>query len=160
MVNDDLATTRDLIELDPHLTVRLLGQVVDLSDPGEVAQCLYDVREAKRQLDEVRQLLEDVLRLESSRQGTKTLHLEGLEARITGGTKPEYDLEQLEQMLREAGLPEQRLNELIVVTISRKLNQSVARQLRGANLAYAHALETCRTDVPAPWRVTVERERT
>ena len=159
MSGQELVTTQSLIETDPVFTIRLTGQIIDLREPAEVANALSDVREAKRQLDAIRQLLEDVLRLESSRQGTKTLHLEdGLTAVVSGGNRPEYDLPVLADMLRDAGLPEDRLEQLIVATISYRLDQSVARQLRSANPAYAAALDACRRDVPAPWRVNIERK--
>jgi hypothetical protein len=146
-------------EHDNLAVVPVIGQLVDLERPAEVAGAIGDIDQAVRQLREIRDQLVAVLVEESAFQGTKTLHLEdGLTAKLSGGTRPEYDLETLADELRDAGLPEDRLEQLIVQTINYKLDQAVARQLRGANAAYRQALDDCRTDVPAPWRVTIERK--
>ena len=158
-LDEQLQHTMALVETDPHLAVQLTGQIIDLRNPSDVAQALGDLREAKRQLDGVIALLADVIRAESARQGTKTLHLEhGLTATVAGGTRPEYDLEVLADTLRAAGLPEDRLEALIRTEIRYRLDANVARQLRGANPAYAAALDACTTRVPAGWRVTIERK--
>jgi hypothetical protein len=102
-------------------------------------------------------VLEDALRLESERQGTKTLHLDGLTAVVSGGEKVEYDVEKLADLLREEGLPEHRLAELIVIQVSYRVNQAVARSVAAANPRYALALEACKQIVPAPWRVSVKK---
>ena len=144
----------------PHTAVvPVTGQLVDLTQPAEVAGAIGDIDQAVRQLRELRDLLVELVVEESSRQGTKTLHLEhGLTAKVSGGTRPEYDLETLAEMLRANGLPEDRLEQLITTRIEFRLDQAVARQLRGANPAYAEALDFCKTVVPAPWRVTIERK--
>jgi len=145
------------VEETPTVLVPFVGTVVDLREPVEVAQALEDIRELKRQLDEARGLLESVLRLEAQRQGTKTLHLGILDAVVSGGSRPEYDAELLRERLRMAGLPEQRLAEVVVEVVSYKTDGRVLRQLAGANPAYAAAIEEARTVVDAPWRVTVKR---
>src|SRR5580765_1053490 len=97
----------------PTIRVPLTGVVVDLTEPHEVAEALHDLREVKRQLEDVRALLEAALRLEAQHQGTKTLHLGQLDAVISGGTRNDYDAELLQQLLRDAGLPEHRLAEAV-----------------------------------------------
>lgn len=73
-------------------------------------QALAQVRDAKRRLDELRALLEALLRVESRRQGTKTVHLDGgLTAVVSGGSRVVYDGEQLARDLEQAGLPADRL---------------------------------------------------
>jgi hypothetical protein len=148
-------------ELEPaNLTVvPVLGTVVNVDNPTHVAETIADVDQAVELLREMRDMLVGLVVDEASRQGTKTLHLEdGIIAKVSGGSRPEYDLETLADQLRDAGLPEDRLEQLIVPRVEYKLDQAVARQLRGANPAYRQALDECRTDVPAPWRVTVERK--
>jgi hypothetical protein len=130
--------------------------VIDLTRPVEVAGALQDVREVKRQLDELRALLEGVLRLEALRQGTKTLHLGPLDAVISGGERSEFDAELLTERLRDAGLPEERIAEAVVQTVSYKVDQRVLRQLAAANPAYRTAVDKSRTVVDTPWRVSVK----
>ena len=154
----DLALDLAAAQLDdtPQIVVPLTGQIVDLTRPVEVAGALNDVRDVKRQLDELRALLEGVLRLEAQRQGTKTLHLGALDAVVSGGERSDYDSELLAELLRDAGLPEDRISEAIVETVSYKVNQLVLRQLAGANPDYKAAIELSKQTIPVAWRVTVK----
>ena len=152
----DLELVAVQMEETPLIMVPLTGQLLDLTSPLEVAGALRDLRDVKRQLDELRSFLEGVLRLEAQRQGTKTLHLGSLDAVVSGGIRREYDAELLTVLLREAGLPEERISEAIVETVSYKVNQLVLKQLAGANADYAAAIELAQTFVDAPWRVTVK----
>ncbi len=132
------------------------GALINLREPAEAAQALQDVRDLKRQLDELRALLEGVLRLESERQGTKTLHLDGADAVVSGGRRVDYDAELLQQRLRQAGLPEDRLAKAVVEVVSYKVDARVLRQLAAANREYAAAIEEAKSMVDTPWRVTVK----
>jgi hypothetical protein len=140
----------------PSIVVPLTGQVVDLTRPVEVAGALHDVREVKRQLDELRVLLEGVLRLEAQKQGSKTLHLGAFDAVVSGGVRAEYDAEKLEAGLLTAGLPAERFAEAVSLVVSYKVDQRVLKQLAAANPAYAAAIDAARTYVETPWRVTVK----
>ena len=137
----------------------LSGELVDPSDLPRVAQALADVREAKRRLDEARAYAEDVLADESKRVGSKTLHLDGWKAEVSGGTRLVWDLEKLRAGLRDADCPEDRIEALITETVEYKVNNSVARQLAGANDAYKAAIDAARSYVPAAVRVSVEATR-
>ena len=146
-----------MTELEPAtLVVPWTGEVVSLAEPAQVCRALDQVRELKRELDHVRAVLEDALRQESERQGTKTLHLDGLTAVVSGGEKVEYDHLELIDELRDLGLPEQRIGDLVVETITYRVDQRVAKQLAGANPRYAEAIERHRHVVPDRWRVTVK----
>ena len=107
-------------------------------------------------MDELRTLLEGVLRLEAQKQGTKTLHLGSLDAVVSGGSRREYDAELLVELLRDAGLPEERIADAVVETVSYRVNQLVLKQLAAANPNYAAAIELAETTVEAPWRVSVK----
>src|SRR5262245_6081889 len=148
---------REDLERQPEIVLPVSGEVINLTQPTHVAQALDQVREWKRRLDEIRAVLEDALRLESERKGTKTLHLDGITAVVSGGEKVEYDTEKLADLLLEEGLPASRLAELIAIQITYKVNQAVAKSVAAANPRYALALETCRTVAPAPWRVSTKK---
>jgi hypothetical protein len=136
------------------------GEQIDLRDPAQVAGGLDQVRDLEQRLRAFRHLLSDVLRLESLRRGTKTLHLDGgWTAVVSGGSRPEYDTELLAERLQAAGLPNDRLDDLIQTVVTYKVNAQVARQLAAANPAYKAALQEARTEAPAAWRVSVERRR-
>ena len=149
--------SEDMEPIGGELVVPLTGELVALADPAQVVRVLDQVREMKRQLDEVRAVLEDALRLESERQGTKTLHLDGLTAVISGGEKVEYEIEELSDELLDLGLPSSRIAELVVATITYRIDQRVAKQLAAANPRYAEAIERHRRLVPDRWRVSVKK---
>jgi hypothetical protein len=155
--SNELAVIEELVGEQPDMLVPVTGELVDLRDVAAVALAVDAIRAAKHQLDAARQTLELVLRLEALKQGTKTLHLDGLDVVISGGEKTEYDCELLQQLLQEAGLPENRIREAIVETVSYKVDGRVARQLAGANPAYRAALERAQQTVPIPWRVAIRR---
>jgi hypothetical protein len=144
------------VEAEPELVLPGSGEVVDLREPAQVAYGLQALRELKRQLDGLRSLLEALLRLESMRQGTKTLHLGSLEATVSGGDKLEWDVDLLGAGLRKAGCPEERIDELVQIKIKYRVDAGIARQLEAANPRYAAAIAAARRRVPAPWRVSVK----
>jgi len=146
-------------ELEPvaEIMVPLTGELVSLGEPVQVCRALEQVRELKRELDHVRAVLEDALRLESERQGTKTLYLDGLKAVVSGGERAEYvDLEVLADELRDEGMPEERVGEIVVTKISYTVSQRKADHAARANPRYAEVIERHRRIVPAAWRVSVE----
>ena len=146
-------------ELEPLTTsivVPFTGEYVELDKPVEVAAALETVRRLRRDLDEVRAVFEDALRLVSERVGTRTVRLGELTV-VSGGKRTEYDPEELGRRLRAAGLPEARLSELIVETVSYRVDQRVAPSVAASNPRYAAVLERCRRSVPAPWRVAIKR---
>lgn len=145
----------DRVQAD--VVMPITGEIVDLHNPDDVARALHDVREMKRLLDDARAVLEDALRIESERQGTKTLHLADYTAVISGGEKTEYDVEELTDELQDLGLPASRVAELVIMKITYKVNQRVARSVAAANPRYADAIDRHSRQVPDYWRVKVEK---
>jgi hypothetical protein len=156
MHHDEQAMVELAVQEQPEMMVPFVGELIDLRDPQQVAAGLQHVRDAKNHLDRVRQLLESVLRLEAMRQGTKTLHLGRLDAVVTGGVKVEYDGEELIRLLEAAGMPEDRVLELVVPVVTYKVNATKAKAAAAANPAYAEALGRTRTVVETPWRVSIK----
>lgn len=153
---DELAGAELMLREQPEIVVPLIQELIDLREPGQVALALQAVRDAKVKLDEVRGLLEQVLRLEARRQGTKTLHLGSLTAEVTGGEKVEYDADELMLRLRAAGCPEERIGEAVQLVVSYKVNRTVLRSLSAANPDYREAIESARRVEPTPWHVYVK----
>lgn len=137
-----------------ELIVPGTGEVVAPDDPAQVARALDGVLELARQLNEVRGVLTALLVEEAQRQGTKTLHLPGVTATLSGGTRLKWDVEKLRE-LEGAGLPHERLNAFLRPAVTYRPDGNVARQLR-ANPEYARIIEAARIEEPAPWRATVK----
>ncbi len=93
---------------------------------------------------------------ESARQGTKTLHAGASSVVLSGGPSDEYDALELMNYLRNAGLPEQRVDDAVTTIIDYKVNRSVLRQLAAANPEYADAIEQAKRTVEKPMRATIK----
>ena len=157
MATDELHSLELMIAEQPQLVVPLTGELVDLRDPNKVADTLGHVREMKAQLDSCRGILEQVLRLVASSQGTKTLHLEECDAIISGGETIEYDGAELARRLEQAGMPADRVHQVVEVIDTNKVNAAKPKAAASANPAYATAVEQTRTPRPVPWRVSIRR---
>lgn len=125
--------------------------------PENAALVLAALRDLRQRINDAVADCQDVLVAESQRVGTKTLHIGGLVATVTGGSETLWDVERLREGLRSAGCPEERLDALITAHVEYKVNQSVARQLSSANPKYATAIEVAKTRVEKSLRVSVKQ---
>jgi len=148
-VSTDLA----VIVPDTLLDVRT-GELVPAT-PEKAAELIVAARDMRGRLLDLVKDCEAVLLDESRKQGTKTLHYPEGTATISGGTDLEWNLDILLE-LRKRGLPEDRYNELVVATVTYKVNAAVAKQLEAANPAYAEVIAMARSYEPKPWRVSVK----
>ena len=144
------------IEQPEELALPLTGELVPLGEPARVARALAEVRELKGQLEQARRVLEQALVQEAQRLGRKTLELEGAKVTIAGGRKLVWDVSKLLE-LREHGLPEERIDELVRPVVEYKVDGRVARELAGAgNPEYARIIDEARVYEPRPWYARVE----
>jgi hypothetical protein len=146
-------TSTDLILPDNLLDVRT-GELVPAT-PQNAAELLYAAREMRARMLSLVKDCEAVLLDESRKQGSKTLHLPAGTAEITGGTALEWDLGVLTDLL-ELGLPQDRYEQLVVASVTYKVDARVAKQLESANPAYAEIIERARSYVERPWRVSLK----
>jgi hypothetical protein len=150
MTTTDLAT----IPLPDQLLDVRTGELVEAT-PEKAAELLVAARDMRGRLMDLVKDCEAVLLDESRKQGTKTLHLGSETATITGGQELIWNLDILLQ-LRDRGLPEDRYNELVVATVTYKVNAAVAKQLEAANPLYAEVIGMARSYEPKPYRVVVK----
>lgn len=150
--------TRPSTDLEPYVPTELLdvrsGEVLPAT-PENAADLLYAARELRARMMGLVKDCEAVLLDESRRQGTKTLHLPGGTATITGGSELEWDLGTLLD-LKDLGLPDDRYAELVVETRTYKVDARVAKQLESANPAYGEVIERARSTVEKPFRVSLK----
>lgn len=138
------------------LVVPGTGEVVDLDDYRSCAFALDSIRDIEANLREIKSELNRAIRSEAERQGTRTLELpDGRKAVISGGVETVYDPERLEHGLREAGMPEDRIREIIEETVTYKVKAVEAKRAAAANSEYAYIVDSCRTETESPVRVSI-----
>src|SRR5215472_4949777 len=109
----ELSVIRELLDVST-------GEVLPAT-PESAHRVLTALNEMSDRLKEVRATVTEYLIEESRRQGTKTLHTPGGDLVLSGGRGSEYDAEALADCLREAGCPEDRIDEVITATITYKV---------------------------------------
>lgn len=141
-----------------QLVVPGVGEVVALDNPREVALALDSVRDLERQLRSVKQELTSAIVYASQQAGSKTLHLEGMKVVVKGGEQTVYDAEAIEEGLREQGMSEERIREIVKETVTYTIVAAQASQAAGANPAYAEVIEMNKTVIDAPASISITRK--
>lgn len=129
------------------IVVPVTGEVINLNDPSLCLRVLGEIRDLESRLREAKAELTCALQVEFTRQGKKTLEVGDVKAELRGGTEVIWDIEVLDR-LREMGLPEERMDELVKAEVTYKVNAAVAKQLAAANPEYAAVIELARTTIP------------
>jgi hypothetical protein len=130
-----------------ELVVPNTGELVFLEDPAQCARVLYEIADLEQRIRDLKGALRETLFEESKLQGTKTLHFPGLDAVISTPVTTSWNYEVLLE-LREAGLPEERFNDLVMAETTYKVNGSVAKSIGASNDVYAEIIERAKTRVP------------
>jgi hypothetical protein len=141
-----------------ELVIRHTGEIVNLEDPAECAVALVSIRDLEGELRWVKQRLSDAIGAAAARLGTKTLQLSPeFKAVISGGVDVQWDAGALMAGLREAGMPAERIGQIVEKVVTFKVNAVEAKRAAGANPEYAFVVDSCKTEVEAPIRVSVRR---
>lgn len=138
------------------LVVPTTGEVVSLDDAPACVRALTEIRALEDRLKEAKAELTAALQAEFRRQGTKTLEIGGVKAELRGGSSVVWDVEVLEE-LRDLGLSEERMNELVTTEVTYKVNASVAKSISSANEEYAEVIGRAKNTIPKPAYVTVSK---
>ena len=137
------------------LVVPSSGEVISLEDPAACVKVLSEIRELESRLREAKGALTHALTYEFSRQGTKTLELNGVKATLGPDSEIVWDIEVLNE-LRGLGLPEERMDALVTAEVTYKVNGSVAKQIAGANNEYADVIERAKGRLPKTPYVSIK----
>jgi hypothetical protein len=99
------------------------GVLVDLTDPGQVAVAYDDLQMLRRMVTQAEKTLKEAL-IEYGREklGKNTFTLEGVgKVQIEGGKEKRYDAQGLKQALLKAGMPPERVSEIVRETVELKV---------------------------------------
>jgi hypothetical protein len=146
----------------PVLTTDLIvlpttGEVIDTAEPRAVADAIHEIELLERELRLVKDHLRGLLVDESGKVGSKTLRWGKREAVIKGGSETIYDADEVERCLLDAGMPAERVAEIVVekVTIEKRVNAREAARAAAANMGYAAIFAQHATVVEKKPSVTV-----
>jgi hypothetical protein len=140
----------DLVPL-PHT-----GEIIDLNSTEQVAKAYREIRDLEGRVREVKTLLADALVARSSIEGKRTLHVEGVgKVEVKGATETVWDATALRRDLLEAGMPEERVAEIVVSTVEYKVSAAEARKAASANETYAAIIERHKRTFPKRASVSI-----
>jgi hypothetical protein len=147
-MSTEIAQTDNLLDVTT-------GEVLPATVPN-AATVLHAARLMKDRVNDIIAETTAWLVREAAHQGTKTLRAGKTTVTVSGGSSTEYDPHDLMEALREAGCPEDRIEQAVVPEVSFKINRSVLRQLAGANPDYRAAIELAEREVERPYRASVK----
>lgn len=140
------------------ILVQPTGEMVDPRDAQACVSALREVNRIQGLLYEAKRALSAALVAEAQRRGERTVTLDNGEQFVTeGGPSRQYRPDDAEEGLRAAGMPEERIAQIVVTEVSRKVNGVEANKAARANPAYAAALEAASEMVEARYSVKVPR---
>lgn len=129
-----------------EIVVPGVGEVVDSTDVAGCARALDALRRLEEDMRYAKRVLTDAIVAEAARQGVSKITLpDRLEAQVIKGTRTTYDAEALEARLREAGMPESRIREIVREDVTRTVVAVEAKRAARANPEYAEIIESTRT---------------
>lgn len=143
------------IEVEGHLVESLAkeivlptGELVNLNDPESCALALARVNEVLSFLSEVKGAIIESFIEHSKKLGSSEIPLgDGTSVKVTKTYDLQWDHHALEADLRAAGMPEERISEIVVEEISYKVKAIEANKAAKANPEYEKIIEAARTKV-------------
>ncbi len=143
-----------------ELVVPGVGEVVDLADVPAVVGALEALRDYESLIREAKSTLTRAVVEHVTELGVRSIELpNGDRAEISAGTENVYDPYVLMEKLREAGMPESRIGEIIEETVTHRVRAGEAKKAAKANPAYAEALEVSRSEQPRNQYVSIKRKQ-
>lgn len=140
-----------------ELVVPGIGELVSLDDEDQCASALVALREFEQHVRDAKAALTMAIAERGRVLGTQTLTLEdGRKVVIKGGTDVQYDAAEVEEGLRELGMPEERIREVVVEEISYKVSAKEAKRAAAANEDYAVVIEGARRETPRPFYISIQ----
>lgn len=142
------------------LVVPGTGAAVNLNEPREVAVALQDVRGLEARFREVKRILTDALVAHWGHVGSaKTFTVGGgRTVEIRGGPEYHYDATAIRDDLLAAGMPEERVSEIVVETVSYQVKAVEAKKAAKANKVYRDIIMRHTTEIEKPYEAAVRRK--
>lgn len=146
--------------MSEELAVPGTGEIVNLDDESQCVAALAGLRDFESMIKEAKSALTNAIIERSRVLGSKTLHLDsGLKAEIRGGEETVYDAEEIEEGLRALGMPEDRIREIVIETVSYKVAAIEAKRAASANEEYGKVIDSAKMTIEKPQYVSISKLR-
>ena len=141
------------------LAVPGTGVLVSLREPREVGIAIQDIQGLERALAEAKRVLKAALVDHWQIGGTaKTFTIGGgRTAVVSGGPEKSYDATAIRDDLLAAGMPEERVSQIVVEEISYTVKAVEAKRAAAANEEYARIIARHTTEYERPYDVRIRR---
>ena len=140
-----------------EIVLRYTGEIVSLDDPAQIVDAIQTIRDLEAESGTVKRELTDALAGLAAVQGSKPFTLpDGRKAEIRGGDETVYDPETVETGFRSAGMPEERIRDIIEETVTYRVRVREARQAAAANPAYAAVLAAASRVQEKPTTISIK----
>lgn len=141
----------------PQSLEQRLGEI-DLADHVACGVLLDDIIEFQKELASVKSRLESAIIERATVDGVSSYDLPNrLKAEIRSGRRTVIAGDVLEQGLRDAGMPEARIAEIVTTVVTYKASAVEAKKAARMNPGYAAALEAASTVHEAAPSVSIRR---
>lgn len=141
-----------------ELVLPFSGEVINLADWRMCASALKEIRDYESVGREVKGILTRAIAEAAAREGKRTLELaNGAKVHISSSSETEYDAEAIQQGLADAGMPQERISEIVEETVVLKVRAVEAKRAANANAAYATVIDEHSREVFKPVTVSIRR---
>jgi hypothetical protein len=138
------------------LVIPTTGILVDLDDEVSCAEAIDDLRLMKARIDQAIRTLQNAVAERAAVLGLRSIRLpRGRKANLSSPVEKVYDCSRIEAELREAGMPEERIREIVLEEVSYKLDVREANRAAKANPTYAEIIGRNTTEQQRAVGVTI-----
>lgn len=134
------------------------GELIDLTNARACAEAYEQIQRIEAQLATAKRTLAAAAAHHAGIMGTKTIPLSGgRKARVTGGPETVYDPQAIEAGLRRAGMPEERIAEIVTTEITYRVKVVEVKKAAAANPKYARVIKRGSTTVEKATSIAIRK---
>lgn len=140
------------------LVVPGTGEVLSIETADDAVESLDRLRDLEAAIGHAKRAATERLTELAKLYGKKTMPVTGgRKVTLSSGTTTSYDADAIYAALIDAGMPEERIEEIIETTVSHRVRAAQAKQAAGANPAYKAIIEEHTTVTDRPVYASVSR---
>jgi hypothetical protein len=113
---------------------------------------LSKIAEMEARIRTLKSAITEYVQEETKRLGTKTLNVPGGKVVLEGGPEKQVEGHELAQLLADAGMPQERIKEVVHEEVTYKVDRRVLNQMAASNPDYKAAADLVTSEVEKPFR--------